>query len=73
MLARSESPAPGGNSMNESNIKLVIRVITWLLLAFTSLMLGFRMLTRFFIRGGSMFTLEDALIITSFVSNSLLG
>ncbi|KAI1277948.1 hypothetical protein F5Y07DRAFT_398094 [Xylaria sp. FL0933] len=50
-----------------SNLNPILQMVTWLLLAITSLMFGLRLLTRFFIKTGKSFSREDAFIIFSFL------
>ncbi|KAK6828335.1 hypothetical protein PG990_009947 [Apiospora arundinis] len=61
------TPNTAVNEVDESNLNPVIQLTTWLLISLTSLMLGFRLMTRFFIKGNMRFTLEDGLIITAYI------
>ncbi len=49
------------------DLNSIIQLVAWLLLAVTSLMFLFRLLTRFFIKSGKPFSREDAFILCSFV------
>ncbi|KAI2626989.1 hypothetical protein GGS26DRAFT_147777 [Hypomontagnella submonticulosa] len=65
-----DGSTPSGGRVSEiqnDNLNPIIQLITWLLLTLTALTLGFRLLTRFFIRGGAPFSREDAFILLSFV------
>lgn len=56
-----------GLVVTESNLNPVLQVITWLLLAITTLMLAFRFLTSFFLKSKRTPGLEDIFIIVSYV------
>ncbi|KAI3343620.1 hypothetical protein F4824DRAFT_440548 [Ustulina deusta] len=48
------------------DLNSIIQLVAWLLLAVTSLMFLFRLLTRFFIKSGKSFSREDAFILKIF-------
>ena len=54
-------------AITESNLNPVISIVTWLLLALMSLTLGFRLLTRFFLKANQTVGLEDMYIIAAYV------
>lgn len=63
---------PGGSAsdritITESNLNPVLQIVTWLLLAFTSLVLSFRLFTNIIVKGRMPVTLEDLLFLSSFV------
>lgn len=56
-----------GIAITNSHLNPLIRIITWLLLAISSLMLGFRFLTRMYLKSNREFGLEDIMVILAFV------
>lgn len=71
-----DGSTPSGGRVSEiqnDNLNPIIQLITWLLLTLTALTLGFRLLTRFFIRGGAPFSREDAFILLSFVRQRIVS
>jgi hypothetical protein len=68
LLNRSSS----GVMVSPANLNPVIRVITWLLLAITTLMLCFRFLTKLFLAVRKV-GIEEALILTAYVSDLILS
>ncbi|KAI1174993.1 hypothetical protein F4777DRAFT_552144 [Nemania sp. FL0916] len=59
--ARASHPIP------DSDVNPALQVTSWLLLGLTSLLIGFRLLSRFFIVQGSKFTREDIFVLVSFI------
>ncbi|KAK4216302.1 hypothetical protein QBC37DRAFT_417370 [Rhypophila decipiens] len=57
--------APQPDDPNDLN--RVLQMATWLLLAVTSLMVGFRLLTRFFLRSNNLFSVEEGLAIFAYI------
>jgi hypothetical protein len=68
LLNRSSS----GVMVTPANLNPVIRVITWLLLAITTLMLCFRFLTKLFLAVRKV-GIEEALVLTAYVSDLVLS
>jgi len=66
--AAAAPPPPVGIVVTDDNVNPIIQMTTWLLVALTSLMLCFRILTRFFLKANSPFGLEEILILSAFVS-----
>ncbi|KAI1078492.1 hypothetical protein F5B20DRAFT_547215 [Whalleya microplaca] len=57
----------GGNTVTDMDRNPMLQMTTWLLIAITSLVLGFHQLTRFYIKIGRPFGWEDSFIIASYV------
>ncbi|KAK4031495.1 hypothetical protein C8A01DRAFT_51440 [Parachaetomium inaequale] len=57
--------SPAGNFATSSNQNPILQVLTWLLLTLTTLMLGFRLLTQFFIKSNGVSRLEELLILAA--------
>jgi hypothetical protein len=55
------------NDASPTDQSPILQVVTWLLLAIATLLLGFRQLTRFYIKVGKPFGWDDGLIIISYV------
>lgn len=55
------------NEVSATDQSPILQVITWLLLAIVTLLLGFRQLTRFYIKAGKPFGWDDGLMIGSYV------
>lgn len=53
--------------VSESNLNAVIQLTTWILLALITLVMCFRLLVRRFIAKAIPFSVEDALILVSYV------
>lgn len=66
-LEDAATSVSGGNTVTDINRNPMLQMTTWLLIAITSLMLGFHQLTRFYIKIGRPFGWEDILIIASYV------
>ncbi|KAH7304255.1 hypothetical protein B0I35DRAFT_445395 [Stachybotrys elegans] len=64
LAARSASEPPDASSRN---MNPVIQILTWLLLALTSLMIGFRLMVRFVIKENSNLTKDDVIISIAFL------
>ena len=64
MIARSSS----GITVTSRNLNPILQVVTWLLLALTTLMVCFRFLTRYFLKTTRQLGLEDGFMILAFVS-----
>lgn len=60
----------GGITVTPSNLNPVVQIVTWLLLALVSLMLGFRLLTRSFLKSNRKPGLEDILLFGAYVRAS---
>lgn len=58
---------PGGIVVSQSDLNPILQIVTWLLLAITTLMLGFRLLASFFIKAKRVPGWEDVLILISYV------
>lgn len=56
-----------GIVVTQSDLNPILQVITWLLLAITTLMLGFRLLASFFLKGKRVPGWEDIFILISYV------
>lgn len=54
-------------TITDSNLNPVVQIVTWLLLAFTSLVLSFRLFTNIIVKGRMPVSLEDLLFLSSFV------
>lgn len=61
------SSGAGGIVVTPFNLNPVVQIVTWLLLALTSLMLCFRVLTRYFLKATRKVGWEDALVIVAYV------
>ena len=64
------SPSPSSSNgivVTDTDMNPIIQMITWLLIALTSLMLCFRFLTKFFLKTNQRFGWEEALIALAFV------
>ncbi|KAI1120709.1 hypothetical protein F5Y10DRAFT_289351 [Nemania abortiva] len=59
-------PGVRANNLSSTDLNPILQVTTWLLLSIVTLLLAFRLLTRFYIRAGKPFGWEDALIIISY-------
>lgn len=57
---------------NDSNLNPVLQMVTWLLLAAATLMLFFRLLAKFFLKGNRTPGWEEGFILVSYVSCVLL-
>ncbi|KAI1643974.1 uncharacterized protein F4817DRAFT_231417 [Daldinia loculata] len=57
---------PTGIVVTDSDMNPILQMITWLLIALTSLMLCFRFLTKFFLKTNQRFGWEEALIALAF-------
>ncbi|KAI1108465.1 hypothetical protein F5Y14DRAFT_83076 [Nemania sp. NC0429] len=53
--------------MDKSTMHSVVQVVTWILLASMSLIIGFRFLTRFYIKAGRSFLWDDLLILLAYL------
>ncbi|KAG6365653.1 hypothetical protein INS49_007264 [Diaporthe citri] len=63
---------PSGSASNrititESNLNPVLQILTWLLLAFTTLVLSFRLFTNIIVKGRMPVSLEDLLFLSAFI------
>ena len=58
-------------TITESNLNPVLSIVTWLLLALMSLTLGFRLLTRFFLKANQAVGLEDFFIVAAYVRTAV--
>lgn len=71
MLSRSpQADTQSGTTglvVTESNLNPILQIVTWILLATATLMLTFRLLTRFFLKSKRTPGLEDILILVSYV------
>ncbi|KAI2638709.1 hypothetical protein GGS26DRAFT_602349 [Hypomontagnella submonticulosa] len=65
--AATSSP-PVGIVVTDTNQNPILQMITWLLLALTSLMLCFRFLTKFFLKTNQRFGWEEMLITSAFLA-----
>ncbi|KAK3331675.1 hypothetical protein B0T19DRAFT_397512 [Cercophora scortea] len=64
----SGPPAGGGIFITDDNLNPVVQIITWVLLACTSLMICFRLLTRYFLTKRRFFGgWDDILLIVSYI------
>ncbi|KAI0381276.1 hypothetical protein F5Y04DRAFT_255159 [Hypomontagnella monticulosa] len=62
-----DAPKLGGIFVDESNLNPILQVTTWLLLALCTLMVGFRLLTKFYIKASRALVLEDDLILSAYL------
>lgn len=69
--ARMTAPRSAQVTVTDSNLTPVLQLATWILLAVTSLMLIFRLLTKFFLKAQRVPGTEDIFIFASYVGNSL--
>lgn len=53
--------------INESNLNPLLQIVTWLLLAFTTLVLLFRLFTNILVKARMPVALEDLLFLSAFV------
>lgn len=53
--------------ISDSNLNPVLQIVSWLLLAFTSLVLSFRLFTNIIVKGRMPVSLEDLLFLAAFV------
>ncbi|KAI1130219.1 hypothetical protein F5Y10DRAFT_236059 [Nemania abortiva] len=65
--ANDSGTAFSPRAQDDRDLSPILQLVTWLLLAVTSLMFLFRLLTRFFIKAEKSFSLEDALISLAFL------
>lgn len=56
-----------GVVVTQSDLNPVLQIVTWLLLAITTLMLGFRLLASFFLKAKRVPGQEDVFILISYV------
>ncbi|KAF2270616.1 hypothetical protein CC78DRAFT_137569 [Lojkania enalia] len=63
LIARSSK----GISITDDNLHPLVQVVTWLLLAVTTLMLCFRFLTRIYLKSSREFGIEDILVIFAYL------
>ncbi|KAI1370480.1 hypothetical protein F4677DRAFT_457850 [Hypoxylon crocopeplum] len=61
-------PPPVGIVVTDTNMNPILQMVTWLLLALTSLMLCFRFLTKFFLKTNQRFGWEEMLITSAFLA-----
>jgi hypothetical protein len=79
LLIHRQSPeeatasAPVGLVVTEKNLNPNLQMMTWLLLALTSLMLGFRLLTRLFIKDVGAVRWDDILVLLAYVYGPCSG
>ncbi|KAI0836629.1 hypothetical protein F5Y06DRAFT_298314 [Hypoxylon sp. FL0890] len=66
--AAAQTTPSVGIVVTESNMNPIIQMTTWLLLALTSLMLGFRFLTKFYLKTNQRFGWEEVLITAAFLA-----
>ena len=57
-----------GIVVTDTNLNPIIQMSTWLLLALTSLMFCFRLLSRFFLRSNKLLSVEECLAFSAYVS-----
>ncbi|KAI2618102.1 hypothetical protein GGR54DRAFT_184490 [Hypoxylon sp. NC1633] len=67
-VADDAPPPPAGIVVTDSNMNPILQMVTWLLLALTSLMLCFRFLTKFFLKTNQRFGWEELLITSAFLA-----
>ncbi|KAI2635819.1 hypothetical protein GGS26DRAFT_589485 [Hypomontagnella submonticulosa] len=63
----ADGPKLGGIFVDEFNLNPILQVITWLLLALCTLMVGFRLLTKFYIKSSRALLLEDIFILSAYL------
>lgn len=54
-------------TITESNLNPILQVVTWLLLAFTTLALSFRLFTNIIVKARMPVSMEDLLFLSAFV------
>lgn len=54
-------------TISDSNLNPVLQIVSWLLLAFTTLVLSFRLFTNIIVKGRMPVSLEDLLFLFAFV------
>ncbi|KAF2734353.1 hypothetical protein EJ04DRAFT_552763 [Polyplosphaeria fusca] len=66
-MARNTARSSSGIFVTDNDLSPILQVVTWLLLSITSLLLCFRLLTRFVLKANRKFGIEEVFIVSAFI------